>query len=142
PGRGIVAAVALLSCACSGPAEDACTFVNCPVGLSCDPADGSCKSPLCAGVQCPAPADACELGSFCDPFTGRCSAQLIRSCPGGQACDPADGACRAALTCVDGACAASDRCHDPGTCDASSNRCSPETAVTCPAGQACDLADG
>ncbi|HUJ27005.1 MAG TPA: hypothetical protein VLW85_13355 [Myxococcales bacterium] len=133
---------ALCCCACARSGEDACAFVACPVGLSCDPADGSCKSPLCASVQCPAPQNRCQLGSFCDPFTGKCSAQVIAQCPQGEACDLADGACRAAVACVDGACAASDLCHLAGTCDAATNRCSPEALKECPPGQMCDPADG
>jgi hypothetical protein len=50
---------------------------------------------------------------------------------------------RRQAACGDLTCTAADACHEPGTCDTATGRCSAGAAKVCPlAGQACDLADG
>jgi hypothetical protein len=100
---------------------------------------------LCAGVTCPAPADACHMAGTCDPNTGECSNPVAKdgtSCDDGNACTKAD-ACQNG-TCTGSAvdCSAADACHAAGTCDPKTG-CSNPTAdgTPCDDGDKCTQVD-
>ncbi len=113
--------------ACSNPAKSdgtACSDSN-----DCTQTD-TCQSGACTGsnsVVCPTP-DQCHTAGTCDPGTGICSNPTKpdgTGCSDGDACTYPDtcqaGTCVAANSIV---CVAQDECHDPGSCDPSSGRCS------------------
>ena len=83
-------------------------------------------------------SDACHVVGTCDPATGNCSNPAATD---GTACDDAN-ACTLTDACVSGACtgsspvvcAASDACHDVGTCDPATGLCSDPAR---PEGSAC-----
>jgi len=112
--------------ACVGAQPVVCPApAACHVDGTCDPATGTCSTPVapddtpcddgsactrvdrcqagaCQGadpVGCP-PADACHLAGSCDPATGACSSPLA---PDGTAC-PADALACTADSCQGGAC--------------------------------------
>jgi hypothetical protein len=119
-----------------------CANVTCNVGEACDSADGVCKTvDACAGVTCTA-SNLCKVAGTCNSATGQCSPETDKPCGINEVCDLADGLCKTVDACAGVTCTASDLCHVPGTCDPASGQCSPETPVSCQAGQTCDLADG
>src|SRR5437867_3061103 len=156
---------------CSGtpvacPASDQCHLAG-----TCDPATGTCSSPVaangtacndgnactagdtcqagtCTGtaVTCPA-SDQCHLAGTCDPATGSCSNPVAANgtiCNDGNACTTGD-------TCQAGMCAgtpvlctARDQCHGVGTCNPVTGTCSNPPApngTSCSDGNACTTGD-
>jgi hypothetical protein len=97
--------------------------VTCATGqLDCG---GGCIDPMSDPVFCGAAAD-CSGATVCGPGA---------TCYLGQ-CEPVNFC--AGVTCP----APSDRCHVAGACVPATGACTAETALTCPDGQRCDLADG
>jgi hypothetical protein len=99
----------------------------CDDGNKCTTGD-RCQGGQCRGtpVACPA-TDQCHNAGTCDPGSGACSNP---SKPDGASCD--DGSkCTTGDRCTGGqcggtatVCAASDQCHNAGTCDPTSGACS------------------
>jgi hypothetical protein len=113
---------------------------DCGGTMACDLTDGQCHPP-CTLVSCRA-SDLCHATGACDPASGRCGDQAPVTCPVGQACDPLDGLCRSNDPCAQVTCAATDLCHQAGTCDPATGSCSPQSPVRCAAGLVCSLATG
>jgi hypothetical protein len=117
------------------PATGVCSDPAKADGWSCD--DGSlctqtdtCIAGVCTGtgsVVCTA-SDQCHDAGTCDPATGVCSNPPKMD---GSPCDEGNP-CTQTDTCVAGICvgadpvicAASDQCHDAGTCDPATGSCS------------------
>src|SRR5439155_1557743 len=123
---------------CSNPSEADGTACN--DGNPCTRAD-TCSQGVCSGANplaCTA-RDQCHDAGACDPDTGRCSNPPR---PDGSDCDDGN-ACTRTDTCVAGACTGTDQavcspqdqCHDAGTCDLVTGRCSNPPK---PDGTACD----
>ena len=114
----------------------------CNDGDLCTQVD-SCQSGACAGgspVVCAAP-DACHDPGICDPNSGNCENAPLKPdgtpCDDGNPCTQVDN-CQSG-TCVGGAppdCAATDACHDPGTCNPATGAC--EAGAPKPDGTQCD----
>lgn len=126
-----------------------------PDGERCDDGDRCTLNDTCRAGTCRAGTpktcvalDQCHLPGTCLPATGECTNPPK---PDGTACD--DGsACTRRDTCRAGACAGADpvvctarsQCHQAGTCDPASGRCSdPErpTGTPCDDGNPCTLDD-
>ncbi len=112
---------------CSEPEKD--DGSPCDDGNPCTQTD-SCLAGVCAGanpVICTA-ADQCHDAGACNPATGQCSNPAKAD---GSPCDDGDP-CTQADTCMSGACSggnpvictAADQCHDAGTCNPATGRCS------------------
>jgi RHS repeat-associated protein len=123
--------------ACSNPtATDGtvCTGTN-----KCNQAY-ACMAGTCTGsnpVTCTA-SDQCHTAGVCDPSSGSCSNPTAAdgtACNDGNACTQTD-ACQAGVCSGSNpvTCAASDACHQAGTCDPSTGAC-PNSAA--PDGTAC-----
>ncbi|AUX41687.1 uncharacterized protein SOCE26_031090 [Sorangium cellulosum] len=119
------------------PSDGACeplTGPACDDGNACTRAD-TCQVGACTGADprvCRAP-DTCR-DAVCDPGTGDC---IDAARADGAACDDGD-ACTDGDTCLGGACAGSprkcppaDECHEPGTCDPRTGRCSTPLKPEC-----------
>ena len=132
---------------CSTPAAPDAT--PCDDGDACTRQDG-CVAGVCEGadrVTCPA-ADACHVAGTCDPATGTCATPAVADdtpCNDADACTRADR-CRAG-TCTGTdpvVCTALDQCHQTGSCDPQTGRCStppqPEFSE-CSDGIPCTAAD-
>jgi hypothetical protein len=160
--------------ACAAGAAVACTASDqCHDAGTCDPTSGACSNPVkadgifcddgnactqsdtCLGGSCTganpvvcAASDQCHGVGTCDPTSGACSNPATADgivCNDGNACTQSDtclgGSCTGANPVV---CAASDQCHDVGTCDPTSGACSnPATAdgIVCNDGNACTQSD-
>lgn len=126
--------------------EDGSAWGSCvpASGASCDDGDKcngeeTCEEGVCtAGLQvlCLAPKSQCQIAA-CNPKTGLCDATDKpdeTQCDDGNLCTQTDtcqsGICSGSNPVV---CAASDQCHEAGTCDAATGVCSdPEKkSVTC-----------
>ena len=160
--------------ACTGSNPKACVASDqCHTAGTCDPATGTCSNPArgdgtgcsdgnactltdtcqagaCTGSNakaCPA-TDACHAAGTCDPTTGTCSNPAMANgtpCNDGNACTQTD-ACQAGV--CTGAnprtCAASDQCHNAGTCDPATGTCSNPAKANgtgCSDGNACTQTD-
>jgi hypothetical protein len=139
-----------------GDLEGACDIrcsTLCSDGNSCtldvgawDPGLGRCAC-VSRPIVCTA-LDQCHETGTCDPATGQCSNPVK---PDGSAC--ADGnACTLSDTCQAGSCvgadrvtcAATDQCHETGTCDPATGQCSNPVKPDgsgCADGNACTLSD-
>jgi len=135
--------------ACSNPAKP--NGSPCSDGNACTQAD-TCQAGACSAgnpVVC-APLDACHIAGLCDSGTGACSNPAA---PDGTGCDDSNG-CTQTDTCQTGfcagtnpvICAASDACHDIGTCAPATGQCSNpaqpdgtpcDDSNTCTTGDAC-----
>ena len=133
------------SCSPTAGCAHANNTVACDDGNACTQAD-TCQSGVCLGsnpVVCSA-SDACHDAGTCDPATGICSNPVApdgTGCSDGNACTPTDscqgGACTGSSPVV---CAASDACHEAGTCNPATGVCSNPTAtdgIACDDGNAC-----
>jgi hypothetical protein len=122
-----------------------CSNPTAPNGTACSDGNGctqgdSCQSGTCTGgspVVC-TPSDACHSAGTCGPSTGVCSNPAKpngTACSDGSACTQSD-TCQSGI-CTGGSpvvCAASNNCHNAGTCDPPTGLCSnPEK----PDGSAC-----
>ena len=128
------------------PKSGLCSNPPKPDGATCDDGNACTRSDRCTAgactvgdpVVCTAPDDCHEAG-VCDHETGRCSNPPR---PDGTECDDGN-ACTRTDTCVAGACTGTDQaicspqdqCHDAGTCDLVTGRCSNPPK---PDGTACD----
>ncbi len=112
----------------------------CGSGGVCDLSDGQCHQ-MCTLVACMA-SDKCHDPGACDPATGLCGLQTSKACGPDQTCDLQDGVCKDNDPCAHVVCAASDLCHDAGTCDPNTGQCSAQTPKSCPSGLGCDSLDG
>src|SRR5439155_882599 len=126
---------------CSSPAKP--DGAACNDGNACTQTD-TCQGGVCTGtnpVTCAA-ADQCHDAGTCDPATGLCSSPAKpdgAACTDGNACtqpDPCQGGVCTGTNPV--TCAAADQCHDAGTCDPATGRCSSPVR---PDGSACDDGD-
>jgi hypothetical protein len=146
---------------------------QCHTAGTCDPATGSCSDPakkdgtacvdsslctqidtcqagVCTGaspVTCGA-SDQCHTVGTCDGATGKCSNPAK---PDGTACVD-NSLCTQTDSCQAGTCTganpitcpASDQCHDAGTCDAATGKCSNPTKpdnTPCNDAKACTSSD-
>jgi hypothetical protein len=103
-------------------------------GLKCDDGNACTSGDACSQGSCVAGTaitcqaqDQCHSPGTCDPSSGACSnpAKADNSpCNDGNACTSNDscqgGVCKGGAA----ACAASDQCHNPGTCDPTTGACS------------------
>jgi alpha-tubulin suppressor-like RCC1 family protein len=132
---------------CPNPAKPDGT--SCSDGNACTQSD-TCQAGACMGtnpVTCAA-SDQCHDAGTCDPGTGLCPNPAKpdgTSCSDGNACTQTDTCQAGACTGTNPvACAASDQCHDAGTCDPGSGLCSnpakPDGA-SCSDGNACTQSD-
>ena len=140
---------------CTGSSAVCPADATAPNGTACN--DGSactqtdtCQSGVCSGgnpVTCAA-SDQCHNAGTCNPVNGTCSNPAKAN---GTACNDGDS-CTQTDTCQAGACAggspvvcaASDQCHDAGTCNPATGTCSnPAKAdgTTCNDGDACTTAE-
>jgi hypothetical protein len=117
------------------PATGVCSNPAKPNGTACDDGNActrtdTCQNGVCTGsnpVACTA-SDQCHVAGACDPATGTCSNPAKpdgTACNDGNLCTSGD-TCRAGV-CTAGAakaCAASDQCHQAGTCDPTTGTCS------------------
>ncbi len=126
---------------CSNPAKP--DGAACNDGNACTQVD-ACEAGTCVGVSpvvCAA-SDQCLDAGSCDPATGVCSNPAKpdgAACSDGNACTQVD-ACEAG-TCLGRSpvvCAASDQCHEAGTCDPATGACSDPAR---PDGATCDDGD-
>jgi hypothetical protein len=127
--------------ACSNPVappNTACNDLN-----PCTTGD-VCQQGVCGGTpKTCAAADQCHAAGICDATTGACSNPPVAA---GTACNDGN-ACTTVDTCQNGSCVggspktctASDQCHAPGTCDATTGTCSNPNAVN---GIACNDGNG
>jgi MYXO-CTERM domain-containing protein len=119
------------------------------VGAACS-APGECLSGFCAdGVCCSTacgagPCDACSIAAGAAQ-NGTCTPLSGAPCSDGNACSTGDfcqaGVCLGSGTVV---CAASDACHEPGTCDPATGACSTPSkpdGSPCDDGSACTTMD-
>ena len=124
-------------------------------GTSCDDGNACTKTDTCQFGTCSAGAavtcsaqDQCHDAGSCDTSTGKCSNP---SKTDGVTCDDSN-ACTKSDTCVGGictgaspvTCSASDQCHDAGSCDTSTGKCSNPNktdGVTCDDSNACTKTD-
>ena len=151
---------------CTGANPVVCTAVNsCHTAGTCNPSTGGCTNPekangtacndgnactltdtcqggFCFGDNpkvCPA-ANQCQYGA-CNTVNGSCSSVALPNgtgCNDGNACTQVDscqaGACTGSSPI---SCAATDACHDDGTCDTSTGACSSPRkpdGTACPSG--------
>jgi hypothetical protein len=131
--------------ACTNPAK--LDGSGCSDGNACTRTD-ACKSGACVGanpVTCSA-SDQCHSAGTCDTTTGVCSNPVrTGSCNDGDKCTQTDTC--AAGKCVGSnpvVCAASDQCHDVGTCVSSTGVCTnPAKAdgTSCDDANACTKTD-
>ena len=133
--------------ACSNPAKSNGT--SCSDGDACTQTD-TCQSGVCsagAPKTCTA-SDQCHDVGTCDPMTGACSNPTKSA---GSPCSD-DDACTLSDTCLAGTCtpgtpktcAASDQCHNAGTCDPMTGSCSNPAKPNgdpCNDGNACTASD-
>src|SRR5436189_97206 len=121
--------------ATSDPATGQCSSPAKPDGAACTDGNACTQTDTWQGgvatgtypVTCAA-ADQCHDAGTCDPATGLCSSPAK---PDGAACTDGN-ACTQTDTCQGGVCtgtnpvtcAAADQCHDAGTCDPATGRCS------------------
>jgi hypothetical protein len=133
---------------CSPPVAKA-DGTPCDDGNACTLID-TCQAGRCVGstpVVCTA-ADTCHDAGTCEPATGLCSSPAK---PDGAPCDDGN-ACTSFDTCQAGTCvgstpvvcAATDQCHDAGTCEPSTGLCSSPAkpdGTSCDDGNACTLVD-
>jgi uncharacterized repeat protein (TIGR01451 family) len=132
---------------CSNPAKTDGSACN--DGNACTQTD-TCQSGTCTGsnpVTCTA-SDQCHDAGTCDPGSGQCSnpAKADGSgCNDGNACTLSDvcqaGVCTGLQPVI---CAASDQCHNAGTCDPVSGQCSnpaKPNGTTCNDGKVCTTGD-
>jgi MYXO-CTERM domain-containing protein len=105
-------------------------------GYGCNPGNwcyqnGSCQNGMCVPilpVSCPKP-DQCHDPGICDPMTGFCRAGPNKG--DGVGCYVDDNRCKIGK-CQSGACVSVDSvpcqppddCHNPGTCDPATGKCS------------------
>ena len=111
-----------------------CSMVQCPAGMVCDPATLDCVVSGCRTDSECGPGYACQRGQ-CVP-----SGCQVTGCPAGTTCDPATGACVAPPSCrANSDCPAGFACVNGGCRSCNNNTC----AVNgCPAGYLCDLRTG
>ena len=124
--------------------------VSCSDGNACNGAETCNGKGACAAgapVVCQA-SDACHDVGVCDPPSGQCSNPAKAD---GTGCND-NNACTQTDTCVAGkctgnspiACTAPDQCHDAGSCDPTTGKCSnpnkPDGA-TCNDGNSCTQTD-
>jgi 6-phosphogluconolactonase (cycloisomerase 2 family) len=153
PGAPVVCA-ALDQCRVAGvcdPATGVCSNPAKADGTACDDGSACTRSDTCSAGACVgtnpvvcAASDQCHAAGVCDPATGTCSNPAKAdgaACNDGNACTRSDGctagACVGANPVV---CAASDQCHDAGTCDPATGACSNPTradGTSCDDGDAC-----
>lgn len=117
PGTGI----------CSNPLK--IDGAACSDGNACTQVD-TCLAGVCKGAMptiCTA-SDQCHTAGFCDAISGACTNPIKgngTACNDGDACTKKDtcqtGVCTGANPVI---CAASDQCHDAGTCDSLTGMCS------------------
>lgn len=117
---------------CSSPV--AANGTTCSDGNACTKTD-SCQAGVCTGaspVVCTA-SDACHVAGTCNTATGTCSnptAPNGTTCSDGNACTKTDS-CQAGV-CTGASpvvCTASDACHVAGTCNTANGTCSNPAAV-------------
>ena len=147
---------------CTGGTALSCTSASPCTVARCDPVSGCVSALVAPGVAC-GDGDPCNGNDVCDG-AGNCVPGTPVRCDPCNRCDLNTGACVASdegLSCPgDGnlcyrdfvcrsgacvgidpvACAASDQCHDAGTCDPKTGLCSnPDKAdgTTCDDGNAC-----
>jgi hypothetical protein len=132
---------------CSNPQK--ANGTSCGDGNACTQTD-TCQAGVCTGtnpVACAA-SDQCHVVGVCNAANGVCSNPPKvdgTSCGDGNACTQTD-TCQAGV-CTGGnpvVCAASDQCHDAGTCDTSSGACSNPTSAdgsTCSDSNPCTTGD-
>ncbi|HEX2875109.1 MAG TPA: hypothetical protein VHP33_27850 [Polyangiaceae bacterium] len=112
---------------CSQPAK--ANGATCDDGNACTQTD-TCQAGACKGgnAKVCAALDQCHAAGTCDPSSGNCSNPTKTN---GSACNDADK-CTQTDTCQGGVCqgaspvvcAASDQCHDAGTCNSVTGACS------------------
>jgi streptogramin lyase len=132
---------------CSNPAKSNGTVCN--DSNACTRTD-TCQTGVCTGanpVVCTA-SDQCHDVGTCNPTSGTCSNPIKANgttCNDGNACTRSDtcqtGTCVGVNPVV---CAASDQCHDVGTCNPSSGTCSDPAkpnGTACNDGSACTRTD-
>ncbi len=158
---------------CGGGTQVVCTASDqCHLAGVCNPTTGTCSNPArndgtpCSdgsacttGDQCEAGAcvagtptvctasDQCHVAGTCDPGTGACSnpsAPDHTTCSDGDACTAGDeciaGTCKGSPV----VCAASDQCHDAGTCNPATGLCSDPASAngkSCNDGNNCTTGD-
>jgi MYXO-CTERM domain-containing protein len=140
------------SVASGAPADGACSSLTgpaCDDGNACTQTD-TCQAGVCTGgnpVTCAA-SDQCHVAGTCNPATGACSNPPKSNgsvCNDGNGCTKTD-TCQAGA-CVGGnpvVCAASDQCHDVGTCSPATGACSnppKSNGSVCNDGNACTQTD-
>jgi hypothetical protein len=128
-----------------------CTSPNKADGATCDDGDpntqgdvctaGTCGPPnACTGKTCDA-ADDCHEPGTCDPANGSCSNPVKTD---GTSCQGGAGTCQGGACvpksdggdlCSGVTCSAADSCHEAGTCDPSTGKCTSPTKAD---GTACD----
>ena len=137
------------------PATGRCSNPAKPEGTACNDANpctqtDTCRAGTCVGaspVACTA-SDQCHGAGTCDPLTGACSdppKQNGTSCDDGNACTRSDGCQSGVCTGTNPvACAASDQCHDAGSCNPATGTCSNPAkpdGSTCGDGNPCTRTD-
>ncbi|WP_146209753.1 hypothetical protein [Vitiosangium sp. GDMCC 1.1324] len=137
------------------PATGICSNPAKPNGSSCSDGNACTRTDTCQAGTCTAgtPAtctasDQCHDVGTCNPATGTCSNPAKpngSSCSDGNACTRTDtcqgGTCTGAAPVT---CAASDQCHDVGTCNPATGTCSnpaKPNGSSCDDGNTCALAD-
>jgi hypothetical protein len=137
------------------PATGVCSDPAKADGTPCDDSDlctqtDSCQAGKCSGtnpVLCRV-SDQCHEAGECDPATGQCSNPVKADgfpCDDGNRCTQTDRCVSGSCTGTDPViCTALDGCHEAGTCDPASGRCSnPVKAdgASCDDGDACSGGD-
>ena len=120
---------------CTNPVNAAAEGMPCDDGDACTTGD-RCVSGTCQGtaVVVFASTDACTLAA-CDPTTG---SKVTSPAPAGTTCDDGD-LCTTGDACASGVCqpgtkktcVALDACHDVGTCDPATGKCSNPVKASC-----------
>eukprot|EP01061_Rhynchopus_euleeides_P002336 TRINITY_DN1179_c0_g1_i14.p1 TRINITY_DN1179_c0_g1~~TRINITY_DN1179_c0_g1_i14.p1 ORF type:complete len:7328 (+),score=1490.81 TRINITY_DN1179_c0_g1_i14:2229-21986(+) len=130
-----------------------CTESPQPDGIGCNDNDPSTFSDRCVSGKCQGisrcegivctPSSLCHAAGVCDATTGKCT---IRLNPAGTPCDDnnaqtiddmctAKGVCTGVERCKGVVCSSSDACHEVGTCNPSTGKCSDPVK---PGGVGCD----